>query len=336
MDRKRLSKILGNAAGREIAVIGDLMLDVYVWGKATRISQEAPVPVVQVRKQTETLGGAANVMRNITSLGGKAKAFGVVGSDSAGQRLRDLIKGHGIDESFVITDPARSTTQKQRIIAGSQQLLRIDYEKAESLSEAIRIRIAEGLISDIYKGNVHAIIFEDYAKGVLNKGLLQEIIRVAKRKGVITALDPHPSQPFEAKGLTLMTPNRAEAFAISGTYCKEPARPVEKDKVLADVASKIMKSWEPEYLLVTLGADGMALFNPRMKCLVVPTRAREVFDVSGAGDTVIASFVLALLGGAGPAEAAEISNHAAGVVVGKIGTASVSQAELFQSFFERD
>ncbi len=335
MDRKRLSKILESAAGREIAVIGDLMLDVYVWGRATRISQEAPVPVVQVRKQTETLGGASNVMRNISSLGGRAKAFGVIGNDSAGQKLRSLIRDHGIDDGFVITDQARATTQKQRIMAGSQQLLRIDYEKAEPLPDAIKIRIAEGLISDIYKGKIHAVIFEDYAKGVLNKGLLQEIISICRRKGVVTALDPHPSQPFEAKGLTLMTPNRSEAFAISGTYPREASRPVEEDRALLEVAGKIMKSWAPEHLLVTLGADGMALFSGKKKCLVVPTRAREVFDVSGAGDTVIASFVLALLGGAGPAEAAEISNHAAGVVVGKIGTASVSKDELFQSFFER-
>ena len=335
INRQRLSRIIRSSAGRKIAVIGDLMLDVYVWGKATRISQEAPVPVVQVKKQTETLGGASNVMRNIVSLGGEVKAFGVVGKDDAGRKLRKLIRDHGIDDTFVLSDPSRETTQKQRVMAGSQQLVRIDYERMEHVSGSIGGKIAAGLVSAIRRGEIHAVIFEDYAKGVLNRHLVDEINTAALENGVVTALDPHPSQPLEIKGLTLMTPNRLEAFALSGTYYKEPVRPVEKDRALAEVAGKIMGAWDPEHLLITLGGDGMALFSKNKRCLVVPTKAREVFDVSGAGDTVIASFVLALLGGAKPAEAAEISNHAAGVVVGKIGTASVTLDELFRSFFER-
>jgi len=336
MDRRRLSHIMNKAAKARIAVLRDLMLDVYVWGKASRISQEAPVPVVQVRNRTQTIGGAANVMRNIVSLGARAKAFGVVGKDDAGKIIRSIISEQGIDDEFVLSDASRVSTQKQRIIAGTQQLLRIDYEKIEPVSSSIRANLTEGLLSAIGKGKVDAVIFEDYAKGVINRELAEAVNKEALRKGIITALDPHPSQPLEVKGLTLMTPNRSEAFALSGTYYKETQRPVEKDKALVDVAGKIMKRWAPEHLLITLGGDGMALFGRNGRCLAVPTKAREVFDVSGAGDTVIASFVLALLGGASPAEAAEISNHAAGVVVGKIGTAAITVDELFQSFFERE
>jgi D-beta-D-heptose 7-phosphate kinase/D-beta-D-heptose 1-phosphate adenosyltransferase len=335
MNRERLSNIIKSAADRKIAVIGDLMLDVYVWGKASRISQEAPVPVVQVGKQTQTLGGASNVMRNIVSLGGSVMPFGVIGNDEAGKKLVSLFAEAGIQSDFVISDPGRSTTQKQRVIAGTQQLVRIDYENIEPVSDSIRSRLTEGLIKTIERDEVHAVIFEDYAKGVLNRESVDSINKDSLKKGLITALDPHPSQPFEVKNLTLMTPNRQEAFALSGTYHEEPVKPVIKDSSLMGVADKIMKRWNPRYLLITLGSEGMALYEKNRECIVVPTRAREVFDVSGAGDTVIASFVMALLGGANPAEAAEISNHAAGVVVGKIGTASIAVDELFQSFFER-
>ncbi|MCX6986527.1 MAG: PfkB family carbohydrate kinase, partial [Lentisphaerae bacterium] len=300
MDRDRLSNIIRLAGDRKVAVIGDLMLDVYVWGRADRISQEAPVPVVQVRKQTQTLGGASNVMRNIVSLGGSVMPFGVIGNDEAGKKLLSLFGEQGIGSEFVISDPGRSTTQKQRVIAGTQQLVRIDYENIEPVSDSIRSRLTEGLIRTIEKGEVHAVIFEDYAKGVLNKESVDAINKASLKKGLITALDPHPSQPFEVRGLTLMTPNRQEAFALSGTYHKEPVRPVIKDAALMDVADKIMKNWNPGYLLITLGAEGMALYEKGKECLVVPTREREVFDVSGAGDTVIATFVMALLGGATP------------------------------------
>ncbi len=335
MNRDRLSNIIKTAGSRKIAVIGDLMLDVYVWGRANRISQEAPVPVVQVKKQTQTLGGASNVMRNIVSLGASVMPFGVIGNDEAGRKMLSLFCEQGIDSDFVISDPGRNTTQKQRVIAGTQQLVRIDYENIEPVSDSIRSRLTEGLIRTIERDEVHAVVFEDYAKGVLNKESVDAINRASLKKGLITALDPHPSQPFEVRNLTLMTPNRQEAFALSGTYHKEPVHPVLKDAALMDVADRIMKDWNPRYLLITLGAEGMALYEKGSECLVVPTRAREVFDVSGAGDTVIASFVMALLGGANPAEAAEISNHAAGIVVGKIGTASIAVDELFQSFFER-
>ncbi|MFA6290322.1 MAG: PfkB family carbohydrate kinase [Victivallales bacterium] len=335
MNRDRLSNIIKAAGGRRIAVIGDLMLDVYVWGRANRISQEAPVPVVQVRKQTQTLGGASNVMRNIVSLGASVMPFGVIGNDEAGRKLLSLFGEQGIESDFVISDPGRNTTQKQRVIAGTQQLVRIDYENIEPVPDSIRSQLTEGLIRTIERDEVHAVIFEDYAKGVLNKESVDAINKASLKKGLITALDPHPSQPFEVRELTLMTPNRQEAFALSGTYHKEPVHPVLKDAALMGVASRIMKDWSPRYLLITLGAEGMALYEKGRDCLVVPTRAREVFDVSGAGDTVIASFVMALLGGAEPAEAAEISNHAAGIVVGKIGTASIAVDELFQSFFER-
>lgn len=332
MKIQRLRKIADSFRGRRVAVIGDLMLDVYIRGAASRISQEAPVPVVQVQKRTMTLGGASNVMRNVVSLGGKAAAFGAVGGDEAGRTVLSMLKENSIDRASVLVDASRKTTEKQRVLAGSQQLLRIDYETVEGIGRHLRGKIIRNVVSSIRGGKVDAVIFEDYAKGLIDNEMAAEIVEAARKKGIPTALDPHPSRLLDVKGLTLATPNRAEAFALSGTYFVPTSRPVEKDASLVGVARKLMDIWNPEYLLVTLGADGMALFREKSKMVSIPTKAREVFDVSGAGDTVIATFMLALLGGADAVEAAEAANHAAGVVVGKIGTAAVTLPELFQSF----
>lgn len=332
MKKKRLTQIVDKFRGLRIAVVGDLMLDVYIWGKASRISPEAPVPVVQVKKQNCCLGGAANVMRNVVTLGGKVKAYGVIGDDPDGREMQERFKDYAIDSSTLSVDGTRRTTKKQRIIASAQQLLRVDFEDTEKIGDGIRREIIAGVKKLIKSRAVDAIIFEDYGKGVLNEKMLVQIIESARKNQIITALDPNPGHLFKVKGLSVMKPNRSEAFALTGTFPQENGMPVEKDRQLHTVAARLLKEWEPDYLIISLAAQGMALFRKGRKMVVIPTKAREVYDVSGAGDTVIAAFTLALCAGADPVEAAEIANHAAGIVVGKVGTVTVSKDELLESF----
>ena len=332
MKKARLTKIVDKFRDMKIAVVGDLMLDVYIWGKTSRISPEAPVPVVQVKKKTCCLGGAANVMRNVVTLGGKVKAYGVIGDDSGGDQMKSLFDDYNIDSTSLSVDKSRRTTQKERIIASAQQLLRVDFEDTEKLDNAIRQEIVVELKQLINTKSIDAIIFEDYGKGVLNEEMLNQIVAVAKENDIITSLDPKPGHLLKVKGLTVMKPNRSEAFAITGTFSQGNAITVEDDKQLHAVAAQLLDEWEPDYLIISLAAQGMALFRKDAEMVVIPTKAREVYDVSGAGDTVIAAFTLALGTGADPVEAAEIANHAAGIVVGKVGTVTVSKDELLESF----
>lgn len=328
----RLKSLIANFKTKKVAVIGDLILDVYLWGDAKRISQEAPVPVLQVKKRTERLGGASNVMCNIVTLGGQASAYGVTGDDANSGRLKKLLAEYNINAVSVLEEKGRKTTEKQRVIAGSQQLVRIDHEDLHSINAGSRRRIIDNLKSSISKNEIDAVIFEDYAKGVLDSEMAVEISEAALRAGILVCLDPHPGHPIELKKLTAMTPNRSEAFGLAGIYYTSANDEKDQDETLNEVASIIQAKWNPEYLLITLGAKGMALYEKGKSPVVIPTRAREVFDVSGAGDTVIAAFTLSLLAGSSGLEAAEIANHAAGVVVGKVGTVSVTVEELLASF----
>lgn len=332
MDGTRAQAILNNFSGKGIAVLGDLMVDRYIWGKAKRISQEAPVPVVVVQKTSLQPGGAGNVLRNITALGAKAYALGIVGDDENGRALRDLLKELNVRDAGIVTDSKRSTTEKRRIIANNQQLLRVDSEEIHSLEKDLSDELLEKLRQTLREGAVDGIILEDYGKGVLSRHMVKEVVAIAREYGLPVALDPHPSNTFDVEGITLLTPNRSEAFALARHYHTDPIEPVEKDEALIKVLKELKRLWNPETLLVTLGRGGMALSERDGTFHHVPTRAREVFDVSGAGDTVIAAFVLALLGGGSTREAAYFANHAAGVVVGKLGTASVSPDELMTSF----
>jgi len=332
MKKTRLTQIVDNFREIRIAVVGDLMLDVYIWGKASRISPEAPVPVVQVKKKSCCLGGAANVMRNVVTLGGNVKAYGVIGDDSGGDEMKKLFENYNIDPASLSIDKSRRTTQKERIIASAQQLLRVDFEDIEKLDDIIHQEIIIELKKLIDSQAIDAIIFEDYGKGVLNEKMLNQIIASAKENNIITSLDPKPGHLLKVKGLTVMKPNRSEAFAITGTFSQGNGIAVKDDKQLHAVAAQLLDEWEPDYLIISLAAQGMALFRKDAEMVVIPTKAREVYDVSGAGDTVIAAFTLALSTGADPVEAAEIANHAAGIVVGKVGTVTVSKDELLESF----
>ena len=310
------------------------MIDSYIWGSVERISPEAPVPVVQVTKTSCCLGGAANVMRNIVTLGGKVDAFGLVGDDANGKVMLQLLGEYNIDPAGVLTDPDRPSIRKERVICGSQQLLRIDYENPVAASESLRRELLDKIKSHIRSGLVQAVILEDYAKGLFSESMAQEIIDCANECGVITVLDPNPRNKMYLHGLTVMKPNRSEAFAMANTTATMPSGDAAQDKSLQEVARIISSKWQVKHLLISLAAQGMALFSNDSTSKIIPTRAREVYDVSGAGDTVVATTALALAAGAEASDAAELANYAAGIVVGQLGTATVSAAELAESIAE--
>lgn len=334
MKRDRVCTLIEGFPKQRVAVVGDLMLDRYIWGSASRISQEAPVPVVAVDRRSAAPGGAANVLRNIASLGARPLAFGVVGDDAAGTDLIGLLDEQGVETAGIIRSAIRVTAEKTRIIANHQQVVRVDNERVEFINEELVAKLIGLLRSALERDRVDAIVLEDYAKGTVTEALLHGVAALGDEFDVPVALDPHPGNHAAVTGLAVMTPNRSEAFAMSGVYPKPAVEPVSKDAALAEVVAKLQERWAPKYLMITLGSQGMALFQRGEEVHHIPTRAREVYDVSGAGDTVIASFVLSLLAGANADEAAEISNHAAGVVVAKVGTATVSVEELLQAFDE--
>ena len=325
---ERIVSVVDSFRNKKIAVAGDLMLDAYTWGKVNRISPEAPVPVVQVTRRSCCLGGAANVIRNIVSLGASAAAFGVVGNDIHGEKLRELLKESGTDSAGVLTDPSRPTTFKERIIAGSQQLLRLDDEQQTTVDETIREQLCERFAKYLKDEHPDAVIIEDYAKGLFSPEYAQRMVDLCVDENIPVTLDPNPRNPLHLHRLTIMKPNRAEAFELAGMPLPVTGASLE---TLRTVAERIRREWQVKYLLISLAEDGMALFLDDGSCEVIPTRAKEVFDVSGAGDTVIAASTLALSVRDDPVLAAEIANYAAGVVVGKLGTATVSADELKNS-----
>ncbi len=332
MKLKRFRETVSLFHGKKIAVLGDLMLDSYIWGKVSRISPEAPVPVVQVQRETYTLGGAGNVMRNIVTLGGEAEAYGLIGKDTTGDKVLSQLVEYKIGTEGIQVTHDRPTTEKQRVVAGPQQLLRIDYEETGLIEDELRDKIMAALMKKIETREVDAIIFEDYGKGLLSEPMLNTLTMAARDKDILTALDPKPGHPMKVHGLTVLKPNRREAFAMANKPYAERIDPVSDDHELAEVADFLLSEWQPKYLLISLSSQGMALFRKGHQPVVIPTLARDVYDVSGAGDTVIATLMLAMSAGASPVEAAEIANHAAGIVVGRVGTVTVTDAELRESF----
>ena len=315
-----------------IGVVGDLIVDSYVWGDATRISPEAPVPIVHVKRRTQTLGGAANVINNISCLGAKCYAYGIVGSDKSGRDLSQMMEDLGCDTHGVLVDGSRCTTVKTRVIAATQQVVRIDEEELHDLDKEIRLNLMATIKADIDAGNLDGLIFEDYNKGVLDRELVQELADYAKANGILTSMDPHPGHPMNISNLTYITPNRSEAFALAGTYLSDGIIPVTDDAPLMQVGKKLMDLWTPDILLITLGAHGMAMFRKGKQIFHIPTKAKDVFDVSGAGDTVISTLMLALLAGCDGEAAAIVANHAAGVVVAHVGTVPIQLEELVATF----
>ena len=330
MNPARLQHLLETAATRRLLVIGDVMLDEFVWGRVSRISPEAPVPVVEVQSETCYPGGAANVARNLRAFCAGVQICGMVGDDLHALRLGELLKEEGISVDAMVVNPDFPTIVKTRIIARQQQVVRVDREKRSLPTPAIKARAVEQISRLI--GGHDGIILEDYGKGFLGQELKDAVCRMAKAAGKFVAADPNPGNPLDWSGVDLLKPNRSEAFAMAGMADPGAEDDPMKDSDLHSVGAKLLEKWDLPGVLITLGEHGMMLFERGAKPYHTPTRAREVFDVSGAGDTAIALFSLAVCAGATLPEAAEISNHASGVVVGKLGTATLTADELVESF----
>ncbi|MFA6928718.1 MAG: PfkB family carbohydrate kinase [Lentisphaeria bacterium] len=331
----KLLRLTERFSGLKIAVLGDLMLDRYIWGYATRISQEAPVPVVEVHRSSSVPGGAANVVRNIIGLGASSGAYGCIGNDLEGKELLELLQQAGADTQGIVFDPQRQTTVKTRVFASNQQVVRIDRECHHPINNEMRKQLLTFLQKTLLEQKIGALILEDYAKGIFDQEFMQETCNLARQAGIFTTLDPHPTHNYSVHGLKLMTPNRSEAFALAGLPYQPGINNPQDDPPLLAVGSAILQKWQPALLLITLGAEGMALFqkdNPLP--LHIPTQARQVFDVSGAGDTVMATMTLALLAGASPEDAARLANAAAGVVVGYVGTTAITADALKEKLLE--
>jgi D-glycero-beta-D-manno-heptose-7-phosphate kinase len=330
MDSKRLRQILDRASSKRILVIGDLMLDEFVWGKVGRISPEAPVPVVQITSESFFPGGAANVARNLREFIDKVSVVGLIGKDRSGQQLRQLLAAEKIDTSDTIEDEKFPTIVKTRIIARHQQVVRVDREKIASPSTAQVSKVTAAIKKKL--PNIDAIIFEDYGKGFLTRDLVAQIAKDARIAKKIVTADPNPHNPIDWNGMTAVKPNRAEAFLAAGVSDRDSDMAPKKDVDLVRAGKELLQKWSTQYLLVTLGEQGVMFFERGKHPHHIPTKVRDVFDVSGAGDTAIALFTLALVGNATPLEAALIANHASAVVVGKLGTATVTRQELIASF----
>jgi D-beta-D-heptose 7-phosphate kinase/D-beta-D-heptose 1-phosphate adenosyltransferase len=306
------------------------MLDQFIWGSVARISPEAPVPVVDFECESYMPGGAANVARNLTAFSVPTELFGVIGHDHAAGQLKKLLAEQKIGCSGLVVNAARHTSVKTRIVAHKQQVVRIDRETRDGLDEKLTAQLLAAVKAKLPKTD--AIIIGDYGKGVVTQLLLNEIKSLCRARGVWLSLDPKPVHDLNLSGLSLITPNRKETFELANLPddTRNPNPLADKNLMLA--AQRLLIELHPAVLLVTLGELGMLLCQRGQKPFHIPTVAQEVFDVSGAGDTVIATFTLAIAAGASPLEAAILSNHAAGIVVGKIGTAIATPEELLKSF----
>ena len=326
----RVRELLAAGAGQRILVLGDIMLDWFIWGRVDRISPEAPVPVVEFQRESFMPGGAANVARNLAALKNPASMIGPIGRDSYGTKLKSLLEADGVNCRGLFAQARRPTSIKTRIVAHQQQVVRVDREERSAIDDATVKRILA--IVEKRLPQTAAVILGDYGKGAVTQPLLDGLQALCRSRGVWISLDPKPIHKVDISGLSLITPNRKEAFELAGLEDEHKgAHPLE-DRGLMQVARVLQRRLRPALMLITLGDQGMLLCHPGEKPFHVPTTAQEVFDVSGAGDTVIASFTLAIAAGASPVEAAIFSNHAAGVVVGKVGTATCSPKELVASF----
>lgn len=316
---KAYARLLKKISHLRVLVVGDVMLDHYIWGDATRISPEAPVPVVDIARDSWTAGGAANVALNIASLGAKCTVAGFFADDEAGTKLSALLQQNGI--AILPTPGTGATILKTRVVVQHQQLCRLDRESPPSAYQ-VSAQQAEALLATAIR-ECDAVILSDYAKGILSDALVAKVTKLARAAGKLVALDPKPKRKLKFRDLDLITPNRRESFELAGLPY-DPHQPFPAE----EICRRIHRAHAVRHLVVTLGEDGMLLSSEGKVTQTIPTAAREVFDVSGAGDTALASLVLALAAGAKLELAAHFSNAASGVVVGKLGTATVTPDEL--------
>jgi len=321
---KRAQSIIKRFSEVKVLVIGDLIMDHFIWGKVGRISPEAPVPVVEVTSESLMLGGSANVVNNIHSLGGASLVTGVIGRDEDGRKLVKALREKAISAAGIIVETGRPTTIKTRVIAHSQQVVRFDREKKEAISPLSARRVLAYIKKTVPQ--VDIVLISDYAKGLISAHLIEEVVSVCSKAGKPIAVDPKVEHFSYYKGATVVTPNNLEASLASGIE-------ITGEKSLHMAGEALFRSLGCEALLITRGEHGMSLFEEGSDTHI-PTVAKEVFDVSGAGDTVIGTLALAIAAGADFKEAAVLANFAAGVVVGKVGTATLTPAELVSAVRE--
>ena len=324
LSQKRAAALLQAFKRRRILVVGDLMLDRFVYGSVSRISPEAPVPVVRVEKETSMPGGASNVACNIRSLGGQAAVAGLLGKDPSGVELRWLLTHSQVDVECAMMFAGANTIVKERIIAERQQVVRVDFERGAVWTERQREKFLALLAIELDKAD--GVVLEDYGKGAITQPVVDLVLKIAQSRNIPVGLDPKDGHDLNFKGITLATPTQRKLCDCRLAGPRRARNPLS-DKALQRVGQILLEKWECQNLAITLGPQGMYLVSPGASRVMRP-RAREVFDVIGAGDTVIATSVTALASGATFAESAELANIAAGVVVGKLGTATCTPQEL--------
>jgi len=325
----RVKHLINEATRHKVLVLGDIMLDEFMWGSVRRISPEAPVPVVQLERESFMPGGAANVARNLSALRIPTELFSVIGRDEAGKKLKGLLSEANVGSDGCLCSEGSVTTVKTRIIAHQQQVVRLDRESVRSPDKKAVSHLMRFVEEKI--GSAAAMIIGDYGKGIVTQPLLNWLKKTCHTHEVWLSLDPKPAHTLDLSDVSLLTPNRKEAFELAGASDTVRYSDPLKDEDLLRVAETLLATLRPRVLLITLGEHGMLLCEDGKRCAHIPTVAKQVFDVSGAGDTVIAIFTAAITAGASPIEAAIVANRAAGVVVGKVGTATASAQELFEN-----
>ncbi|HSJ02349.1 MAG: bifunctional heptose 7-phosphate kinase/heptose 1-phosphate adenyltransferase [Verrucomicrobium sp.] len=321
LDRFRRTRIL---------VIGDVMLDHFVRGNVRRISPEAPVPVVEVTEETFNPGGAANVACNLAGFSDAVSLMGRVGRDYAADHLKRLLEPERVSMQSMLVSDTIPTISKARVVARQQQIVRVDREKLQALTPEELVEVEEKLAA--IAGDLDAIILEDYGKGFITEPLMRSVTRIAQAGRILVTVDPSPRNPLPWSGVNLVKPNRLEAFAAAGLEDHHLPVPARENAELFQVGETLLAKWDTPMVLVTLGEQGMMLFQRDQAPHHIPTRAREVYDVSGAGDTAIAVLTMALASGMSAVQAADVANHASGIVVGKLGTACVTPEELLAAY----
>jgi D-beta-D-heptose 7-phosphate kinase/D-beta-D-heptose 1-phosphate adenosyltransferase len=322
MDRKTIESLFNRVGSIRCLVIGDLMLDEYLWGKAERISPEAPVQVVDVVREELRLGGAGNVVNNLVALGAQVAVCSVIGEDENGRALLEDFCQRNVAVDGIYRDSARRTSRKTRVVASNQQIVRIDRESRDPLSSGMEEQVCSWVTA--HAASYDVILLSDYLKGVLTRQVIEAVVAAARPAGIPVLVDPKGTDFARYQGATILTPNRKEAETAAGIA-------IHDGESLGQAAALIMEGTGLDNLLVTRSEEGMSLFSKNGEALHIPTVAREVFDVSGAGDTVLASLAIGVAAGLGIAEAARLANIAAGIAVGKLGTSTVSPAEIINA-----
>jgi rfaE bifunctional protein kinase chain/domain len=329
VSQKRLNQIVAAFSHSSILVVGDSMLDEYVWGDVSRISPEAPVPVVHVQSRSSRLGGAANVVQNLKSLGVSPYLVSLCGTDDTGNLLREKLEHSGCNSEGLVVSRHRATTVKTRIVARHQQVVRVDSETVSDVTKEEAEVLWKNASSVLPR--VKGVIISDYSKGVVSKPFIAQLLGACKKRSLFVAIDPKERHFDLYKGVSIITPNLKEAHAVLG----EPNTHLNDGEIEA-LGWKIVKKLDLPYLLITLSERGMALFDRGARTFShLPTVARKVFDVTGAGDTVISVYAAAIISGAKAIEAAYLSNHAAGIIVGELGTACVTPEALLAACAEK-